>query len=133
MSPQNRIPTTHVGSLPRPQDVVDLVFAQDRGEAVDPDAFERVIGDAVRDRVARQVDAGIDFVSDGEMSKLGIATYTRHRLSGFELGDAPRATPADLDAYPGFRDRQARQGGYRYQRPICRGAITYEHAEPVRR
>ena len=76
---------------------------------------------------------GIDWVSDGEMSKIGYATYIRHRLSGFELGDAPRATPADLDAYPGFRDRQAREGGYKYQRPICRGPITYEHPEPVAR
>ncbi len=134
MSPETRIPTTHVGSLPRPQDVVDLVFAQDRGEAVDPVVFDRVIGGAVRDRVAHQVDAGIDFVSDGEMSKIGYATYIRHRLSGFEVGDVPRATPADLDAYPRFRDRLAQQGGSaRYLRPICRGPITYEHAEPVQR
>jgi 5-methyltetrahydropteroyltriglutamate--homocysteine methyltransferase len=133
MTPETRIPTTHVGSLPRPQEVVDLVFAQDRGEPVDADEFDRVIGGAVADRVQRQVDAGIDWVSDGEMSKIGYATYIRHRLSGFELGDAPRATPADLDAYPGFRDRQAREGGYKYQRPICRGPITYEHPEPVAR
>jgi 5-methyltetrahydropteroyltriglutamate--homocysteine methyltransferase len=133
MSSETRILTTHVGSLPRPQEVVDLVFAQDRGESVDPGEFDRVIGGAVRDRVQHQVDAGVDWVSDGEMSKIGYATYIRHRLSGFELGDAPRATPADLDAYPGFRDRQAREGGYKYQRPICRGPITYEHPEPVRR
>jgi 5-methyltetrahydropteroyltriglutamate--homocysteine methyltransferase len=131
MSSESRIPTTHVGSLPRPQDVVDLVFAQDRGEPVDDGEFERVIGAAVADRVAHQVDAGVDWVSDGEMSKIGYATYIRHRLSGFELGDVPRATPADLDAYPGFRDRQAREGGYRYQRPICRGAISYERADLV--
>src|ERR1700761_5792971 len=133
MSPEPRIPTTHVGSLPRPQEVVDLVFAQDRGEPVDPDEFNRVIGGAVRDRVQHQVDAGVDWVSDGEMSKIGYATYIRPRLSGFELGDAPRATPADLDAFPGFRDRQAREGGYKYQRPICRGPITYEHADLVAR
>jgi hypothetical protein len=95
-----RILTTHVGSLPRPQDVVDVVFAQDRDETVDPDAFDRVIAAAVSDRVRRQVEAGVDVVSDGEMSKIGYATYVRHRLSGFEVGDVPRATPADLDAYP---------------------------------
>ena len=133
MSSETRIPTTHVGSLPRPQEVVDVVFAQDKGESVDPAEFDRVIGGAVSDRVAHQVEAGVDWVSDGEMSKIGYATYIRHRLSGFELGDVPRATPADLDAYPGFRDRQAREGGYRYQRPICRGPITYEHPEPVQR
>ncbi len=127
------IPTTHVGSLPRPQDVVDVVFAEDRGEPVDVDHCERVIAAAVADAVRRQVAAGVDVVSDGEMSKIGYATYIRHRLSGFELGDVPRATPADLDAFPVFRDRQAASGGYRYQRPICRGAITYEHPERLER
>ncbi len=102
-----RILTTHVGSLPRPQDVVDLVFAEDHGEPVDRAAFERVVGAAVADRVRRQAEAGVDLVSDGEMSKIGYATYIRHRLSGFEVGEVPRATPADLDAYPVFRDRLA--------------------------
>ena len=68
------------------------------------------------------------------MSKIGYATYIRHRLSGFEVGDVPRATPADLDAYPRFRDRLAQAGGSaRYLRPICRGPIAYEHREPLER
>ena len=134
MTGQIHIATTHVGSLPRPADVVDLVFAEDRDEAVDRAEYDRVIGAAVRDRVQHQVQAGIDVVSDGEMSKIGYATYIRHRLSGFEVGDVPRATPADLDAYPRFRDRLATQGGSaRYLRPICRGAIAYEHPEPLER
>jgi 5-methyltetrahydropteroyltriglutamate--homocysteine methyltransferase len=129
-----RILTTHVGSLPRPQDVVDQVWAEDKGEAVDRDEYERVIGGAVKQRVRDQVDAGVDFVSDGEMSKIGYATYIRHRLSGFEVGDVPRATPADLDAYPSFRDRLAKAGATaKYLRPICRGPIAYEHAEPMDR
>jgi 5-methyltetrahydropteroyltriglutamate--homocysteine methyltransferase len=127
-----RILTTHVGSLPRPQEVVDVVFAEDRGEAVDRDELDRLIAAAVKDRVRHQVDAGIDVVSDGEMSKIGYATYIRHRLSGFEVGDVPRATPADLDAYPRFRDRLAAEGGSaKYLRPICRGPIGYEHREPL--
>jgi 5-methyltetrahydropteroyltriglutamate--homocysteine methyltransferase len=74
----------------------------------------------------------VDVVSDGEMSKIGYATYIRHRLSGFEVGDVPRATPADLDAYPSFRDRLAKAGATaKYLRPICRGPITYEHTEPM--
>jgi 5-methyltetrahydropteroyltriglutamate--homocysteine methyltransferase len=134
MAEENRILTTHVGSLPRPQDAVDLVFAEDRGDPVDPDEYDQVIGEAVRDRVQHQVQAGIDLVSDGEMSKIGYATYIRHRLSGFEVGDVPRATPADLDAYPRFRDRLAQSGGSaRYLRPICRGPITYEHPERLQR
>jgi 5-methyltetrahydropteroyltriglutamate--homocysteine methyltransferase len=134
MSNEHRILTTHVGSLPRPQEVVDVVFAEDRGEEVDRAHYDQVIRDAVSDRVQHQVDAGIDLVSDGEMSKIGYATYIRHRLSGFEVGDVPRATPADLDAFPRFRDRLAKEGGSaRYLRPICRGPITYEHPEPLER
>jgi 5-methyltetrahydropteroyltriglutamate--homocysteine methyltransferase len=129
-----RVLSTHVGSLPRPQEVVDVIWAEDQGRPVDADEYDRVIGEAVRDRVARQVEAGIDLVSDGEMGKIGYATYIRHRLSGFEIGDVPRATPADLDAYPRFRNRLASgPAGYTYQRPICRGPITYEHPEPLER
>ena len=134
MAENGRILTTHVGSLPRPQDVVDVVFAEDKGEEVDPAQYERVIGAAVKDRVQHQVDAGVDIVSDGEMSKIGYATFIRHRLSGFEVGDVPRATPADLDAYPSFRDRLAAAGATaKYLRPICRGPIAYENREPLER
>jgi 5-methyltetrahydropteroyltriglutamate--homocysteine methyltransferase len=126
--------TTHVGSLPRPPELVDLVFAEDRGEEVDPERYDRLLEEAVRDRVRHQLEAGIDVVSDGEMSKIGYATYIRHRLSGFEVGDVPRATPADLDAYPRYRNRLAQEGGSaRYLRPICRGPIEYEHREPLQR
>ena len=134
MSPNGRILTTHVGSLPRPDDVVEQVFKVDNGEAVDPAEYDRIIGGAVADRVRHQADAGVDLVSDGEMSKIGYATYIRHRLSGFELGDVPRATPADLDAYPSFRDRLAKAGATaKYKRPICRGPISYENHEPLER
>ena len=128
----SRILTTHVGSLPRPPELVELVWAEDRGEPLDRSEYDRLLDEAVRDRVRRQVEAGIDFVSDGEMSKIGYATYIRHRLSGFEVGDVPRATPADLDAYPRYMKRLADEGGSaRYLRPICRGPIEYEHPEPV--
>jgi 5-methyltetrahydropteroyltriglutamate--homocysteine methyltransferase len=132
MSQNGRILTTHVGSLPRPDDVVEQVRAEDQGEEVDRAEYERVIGAAVAQRVRDQAEAGVDLVSDGEMSKIGYATYIRHRLSGFEVGDVPRATPADLDAYPSFRDRLAKAGATaKYLRPICRGPITYEHTEPL--
>jgi 5-methyltetrahydropteroyltriglutamate--homocysteine methyltransferase len=129
-----RVLTTHVGSLPRPPELVELVFAEDRGEEVDRAEYDRLLEAAVKDRVRHQVEAGIDYVSDGEMSKIGYATYIRHRLSGFAVGDVPRATPADLDAYPRYRDRLAQEGGSaRYLRPICRGPITYEHPQPLER
>jgi 5-methyltetrahydropteroyltriglutamate--homocysteine methyltransferase len=134
MPDATRIRVTHVGSLPRPQSVVDQVFAEDRGEALDRELYERAIAEAVDECVARQVEVGVDVVSDGEMSKIGYATYIRHRLSGFELGDVPRATPADLDAYPEVRDRFASEGTTaRYQRPICTGPIAYENHQPLER
>jgi 5-methyltetrahydropteroyltriglutamate--homocysteine methyltransferase len=128
------IRTTHVGSLPRPPELYELVAAEDAGEAIDRGAYDRVVREAVRDVVRRQAEAGVSFVSDGEMSKIGYATYVRHRLGGYELGDVPRATPADLDAYPSWRDRQAVLGtAPKYLRPICKGDISYANREPLER
>jgi 5-methyltetrahydropteroyltriglutamate--homocysteine methyltransferase len=120
-----RILTTHVGSLPRPQNVVDMLFAQDSGATYDATAFDATMRSAVNDAVAKQVDAGVDVVSDGEMSKISYATYIRHRLTGFEIGEMPRATPKDLDDFPSFKDRLSRLGATpKYHRPICRGPIS---------
>ena len=108
-----RILTTHVGSMPRPQEVVDMLFAEDQG-ALEPDQrsnYNEVMTRNVADVVRRQIESGVDIPSDGEMSKISYATYIRHRLTGFEIGDAPRATPKDLDEFPEFRDRLAAGGG----------------------
>jgi len=130
----DRILTTHVGSLPRPKDVVDFLFAQDRGEPFDATQFDAALQRAVGEAVGRQVEAGIDIVSDGEMSKISYATYIRHRLTGFEVGDVPRATPADLDDFPEYRDKIAAMGATpKYLRPICRGPIAVKDAGPLRR
>ncbi len=127
-----RILTTHVGSLPRPQEVVDLLFAQDRGEAYDQAKFDEVMQRNVSQIVKQQVDTGIDIVSDGEMSKISYATYMRHRLTGFELGNVPRATPQDLDDYPEYRDKIAAAGATpKYVRPICKGPIKVKTLEPL--
>src|SRR5262249_16652555 len=127
-----RILTTHVGSLPRPQDVVDCLFAQDRGEQQDGAQFEQVIRRAVGEVVRKQSDVGLDVVSDGEMSKMSYATYIRHRLNGFEVGDVPRATPQDLDDYPEYRDKIAAAGATpKYLRPICKGPISVKTLAPV--
>jgi 5-methyltetrahydropteroyltriglutamate--homocysteine methyltransferase len=129
----NRILTTHVGSLPRPQDVVDCIFAEDRGEAIDPQKFDSTIRNAVADVVAKQVEAGVDIVSDGEMGKISYATYIRHRLTGFE-GDSGRPTPQDLEDYPEFRDRLLKLGASAtYKRPVCKGPIKVKTLEPLRR
>ena len=81
-----RILTTHVGSLPRPPDVLELLFAQDRGEPYDFATFEPTMQRAVREVVRRQVEVGLDVVNDGEMAKISYATYIRHRLNGFATG-----------------------------------------------
>jgi 5-methyltetrahydropteroyltriglutamate--homocysteine methyltransferase len=128
-----RILTTHVGSLPRPQDVVDLLFAQDRGEPYDAGTFDKTVQRGVDDIVKRQAEVGVDVVSDGEMGKISYATYIRHRLTGFE-GDSARPTPQDLDDYPEFRDKLVAEGhSAKYLRPVCKGPIKVKDLEPVRR
>ena len=120
----DRILTTHVGSLPRSAAVTDIVFAEERGDAVDPAERARVLADAVDACVARQVAVGIDIVSDGEMSKISYATYIKDRISGFD-GDSKRSPPADLEDFPGFLERQARSGGTpTYRRPRCVGDVA---------
>jgi len=127
----DRIQTTHVGSLPRSKAVTDLVFAAEREEAVDAGEFDRVIGAAVDDIVRRQVEAGIDLVSDGEMSKISYATYIKDRITGFD-GDSPRTPPADLEDYPNFLKRQAAGGGTpTYRRPKCIGPVAPKTLAPL--
>lgn len=125
LTSSSRILTTHVGSLPRPQNVVDQLFAEDQGHPVDRAVFDRIMTEAVADVVKKQVEVGIDVVSDGEMSKISYATYIRHRLTGFEIGEMPRAAPSDLDAFPEYKDRLSKMGGTpKYHRPICCGPIA---------
>jgi 5-methyltetrahydropteroyltriglutamate--homocysteine methyltransferase len=127
----DRILTTHVGSLPRPQEVVDLLFAQDRGEPVDEAKFDETMRCAVADAVRHQSEVGIDIASDGEMSKISYATYIRHRLTGFE-GDSARPTPQDLDDFPEYRDRLVKTGhSATYRRPVCKGPIKVKNLQPV--
>jgi 5-methyltetrahydropteroyltriglutamate--homocysteine methyltransferase len=129
----DRILTTHVGSLPRPQEVVDLLFAQDRGDPYDAAKFEEVMTRRVAEVVALQAEAGVDIASDGEMSKISYATYIRHRLTGFE-GDSARPTPKDLDDFPEYRDRLVAAGhSATYRRPVCRGAIKVRDLKPLER
>jgi 5-methyltetrahydropteroyltriglutamate--homocysteine methyltransferase len=120
----HRILTTHVGSLPRPQYVVDQLFAQDSGLNYNQAQFQLAMQTATDEVVAKQVQAQVDVVSDGEMSKISYATYIRHRLTGFEIGEMPRATPRDLDDFPEFKERLAKLGATpKYHRPICTGEI----------
>ena len=117
------IKTTHVGSLPRTQKVVDFIFARENNEDYAEADFDAAMTEAVSDTVKKQVDAGIDIVSDGETSKISYATYVKDRYTGFD-GDSPRNAPADLKEFPSFLKRLADDGGTpQYARPMCVGEV----------
>ncbi len=117
------VQTTHVGSLPRTQEVVDFIFARERKEAYDTAAFDACMAQAVNETVRKQKEAGVDIVSDGETSKISYATYVKDRYTGFD-GDSPRNAPADLKLFPSFLKRLANDGGTpKYARPMCVGEV----------
>jgi len=97
----DRILTTHVGSLPRGAQVAEGLFAIDADKTVDLDQHQAAVRREVGEIVQRQVDSGVDIVSDGEISKISYATYIKHRITGFE-GDSPREPPRDLEDFAGF-------------------------------
>ena len=119
----SKILTTHVGSLPRTQEVVDFIFAREKEQPYDQAAFDACMTSAVFETVRRQVEAGVDIVSDGETSKISYATYVKDRYTGFD-GDSPRNAPADLKQFPTFLQRLADDGGTpTYARPMCVGEV----------
>ncbi len=114
-----KIKTTHVGSLPRSNELSDLLFKKDKKEKIDLENFDAVVKKDVQKIVKKQVDLGIDFISDGEMSKISYATYVKDRIDGFS-GESERKAPKDLDDFPTFKERIARNGGTpSYTRPCC--------------
>ena len=119
-----KILTSHVGSLPRTQEVVDFIFARENEKPYDQSAFNDCMASSCAETVRRQVEAGIDIVSDGETSKISYATYVKDRYTGFS-GDSPRNAPGDLKLFPGFLKRLADDGGTpQYARPMCTGPVT---------
>ncbi|MEY2990932.1 MAG: hypothetical protein RI946_326 [Pseudomonadota bacterium] len=119
----SKVLTTHVGSLPRSQEVVDFIFAREKNTPYDAAAFDACMTAAVSETVRKQVAAGIDIVSDGETSKISYATYVKDRYTGFD-GDSPRNAPADLKLFPSFLKRLADDGGTpQYARPMCVGEV----------
>jgi 5-methyltetrahydropteroyltriglutamate--homocysteine methyltransferase len=106
----NRIYTTHVGSLPRPQRLLELMRKRARGENVVEQTLQTLLRESVRDVVARQAAAGIDYVSDGELSKPSYATYISERLSGFGR-EWKGSSAADLKAFPEFAQHLIEIGG----------------------
>ena len=130
-SSTDRILTTHVGSLPRSQAVTDVVFARENGEEPDAAAGAAVIAQGVLEVVNRQADAGVDVVSDGEMSKISYATYIKDRLTGFD-GDTPREPGLDLIEFPSLLKKLAERGATaKYRRPRCVDEIRVKDMGPV--
>jgi 5-methyltetrahydropteroyltriglutamate--homocysteine methyltransferase len=129
----DRILTTHVGSLPRSQAVTDVLFAREQGPLADEAVADATLTAAVEEVVRRQVQAGIDVVSDGETSKISYATYIADRFSGFS-GDTPREPGQDLVEFPGLLKKLAERGATaKYRRPRCVGEIRVKDTRPLER
>ncbi|HTV77294.1 MAG TPA: cobalamin-independent methionine synthase II family protein [Steroidobacteraceae bacterium] len=128
----DRITTTHVGSLPRSPAVAEILFARETDEQRDTARDDAVISAAVAEVVERQRSIGIDFVSDGEMSKISYATYIARRFSGFD-GDTPREPGQDLVEFPGLLRKLAERGSTaKYRRPRCVGPVGVKDLGPLK-
>jgi 5-methyltetrahydropteroyltriglutamate--homocysteine methyltransferase len=128
---EDRILTTHVGSLPRTQAVVDVVFGREQGAETDSAAGDAIIANAIEEIVRHQVDVGIDIVSDGELSKISYATYIKDRLTGFG-GESHREPAQDLLDFPGVL-RRRHESGTRSEAspPRCVGEVAVKDMQPL--
>ena len=132
MAAPDRFLTTHVGSLPRPEALLDLVFAREGGEQVSEEAFDAAVEAATAYVIRRQIEAGVSVVNDGEQSKPSYATYIKHRLSGFG-GEAGQYEFADLEAFPGAKAQVfGNKGRARRTAPACTAPITVVDMEAPR-
>src|SRR6202046_5293895 len=139
----DRVLTTHVGSLPRPPELLAQIMAREVGESVDEAEFAPRLAEAVRDVVAKQREAGIDSVCDGEQSKISYTFYVRHRLSGIGSAEGtdhstPPQTAAHRDIldHPDFMERlRAARGGTSWFAaaavPYCTGPVSYRDPQPL--
>ena len=124
----DKIKTTHVGSLPRSNELSNLLFKKDKQEKIDVNNFDEIVKRDVKKIVKKQINLGIDFISDGEMSKISYATYVKDRIDGFS-GESERKVPQDLDDFPSFKERIARSGGTpTYTRPCCTHELKIKDA-----
>ena len=133
----DRILTTHVGSLPRPPDLTKLLMLEDQGVVVDQNELQAHVTKAVTETVKRQVELGIDVVSDGEMSKMSYHIYTKHRLTGLEnrpaKGIPGRPTPRDLKEFPEIVAERGQKtlATSRLQAVVCAAEVAYADHAPL--
>ncbi|WP_428410431.1 cobalamin-independent methionine synthase II family protein [Hyphococcus sp.] len=129
MTSAGRFLTTHVGSLPRPQKLIEIMFAREDGLPLEPVAVEQEIEAAVRGVVAKQAKAGIDIVNDGEMSKPSYATYIKDRLAGFG-GAGNSYVFQDIEDFPTLKKRIFDDPGRKHRKtPACNGPISVKDME----
>lgn len=143
MTPQqnsNKIQTTHIGSLPRPHTLLDIMKKKYAGEAIDEAGYEKVLRDSVADCVAKQVACGIDIVTDGEFSKPGFFTYVQERLDGFEARPAKKMAlfQKELAAFPEYYAeyfKSAMMGGaiVALDPVVCVGPVKYQGEKALQR
>src|SRR4029077_9884574 len=136
----DRIQTTHIGSLPRPHNVLDLLKAKRNGKPYDQAALDKAITEAVRDSVRKQVDCGIDIVTDGEVSKPGFFTYIQERLTGFEPrpGQKLLLFQKEVAAFPDYYAqyfKEAMMGGtiVAITPVVCTGPVKYKGEQAVQK
>ena len=131
----DRILTTHVGSIPRSATLRDLLVRQDRGETVDAAALEHATETAIRDVVARQLEAGIDVGNDGEQPRPGFSTYVVDRMQGFG-GESKRPLARDLVEFPDYAEmlaRRRRDAARIGNAPQAVGEVAYTDLGPATR
>ncbi|CCH74748.1 hypothetical protein BN11_4760012 [Nostocoides australiense Ben110] len=125
------ISTTLVGSMPRGEELTPLLIARDNGQPYDAAEFDRLVPAATDDADAKQVECGVDIVSDGEMGKVGYSTYMTERLSGFG-GHVDREPAADLAAHPGLAKKlSAIMGNQEFIGASCVGKVELVDDEPM--
>jgi len=126
----DRILTTHVGSLPRPRDLLDMVLAKDRGQPYDEKSFPALLRRSVSSIVEKQVQTGLDVVDDGEFGKPGFMHYVNQRLAGFELmreaPASPFAASRDYLAFPEYYAAQPASPARKAPHMVCTGPISYQ-------
>ena len=126
----DRILTTHIGSLPRPNDLLQLARAKAVGQLSDEQAYQARLRSAVAEIVQKQVALGIDIVDDGEFGKLSFLTYVNERLGGFEPDTGKARSPwtgsREVAAFPEFYRPQLENVPARAVRMVCTGPITYK-------
>lgn len=129
MTTAGRFLTTHVGSLPRPERLIEFIFAREDGLPLEPEAVEREVEKAVRDVVEKQAKAGVDIVNDGEMSKPSYATYIKDRLAGFG-GAGNSYVFQDIEDFPSLKKRIFDDPGRKHRKtPACNGPISVKDME----